>query len=203
MWGPGRIKLVVALLVLGGVTAAVLVAMSAIDKMDKKICRTKSEDNIRSMITLMVGSGRSTPDDYPRLSGRNSILSFVASGQWKPSNLRDLEVLWPPSIVEQSRKIDPRAYEQVTWASLKTRRFPHLTGYAGPSKSESPTFPHDGEMGTPWVADLTDPDGIIVGFSSGSVRFMTWEELGVDPPEGPVVVGPKAKHPLLRALSSE
>lgn len=201
MRGFSRV-MIVGLLVFGGVAAAALLVLSHAQKVSN---RSKSEDNIKSLISVRFDSGRFTPEDYPRLSGRNYILSCVASGQVKAGGPMTLWLLWPPQLDEQFHKIDPRAYEQVSWESLKTRRFPNLTGYAGPrSAGQDLTISlHDGNLGTPLIADLTDPDGIIVGFSNMAVRFMTWEDLEMDPPDGPVTVGPKAKNPILQMLSNE
>lgn len=195
------VLLIVALLGVG--VLAVPVLMPTID-MDGHSSRSKSADNMKALLTLMIAA-RSTPADYPSLNGRSFILALVANGQLDAGDPEALEVLWPPRLTEQFQKLDPHAYEQVTLESLKTRRFPHLTGYAGRRNAEPDFAMNEAfeKRGTPLIADLTDPDGILLGFSNGHVGFMSWEGLAMEAPVGPVVVGPKATSPYLRMLSSE
>ena len=166
--------------------------------------RLKSQDNIKSMITLMLVR-RVSRDGWPQYDGRNFILSLVATRQLDARKATNLELLWPPSMLDRFLELDVSEYKKVTKKSLRTRRFPHLTGYAGRRNTdEDAVVTREQEAaGTPLIADLTHPDGVIFGFSSGAVRFMTWAELDMKPPEGPVVVGPMASNPLLRLLSNE
>jgi hypothetical protein len=162
--------------------------------------RSKSKDNIRTMLTLMIGRRAEKPGGWPAYTGKNFILSLVATNQLDRRNKHNLEVLWPPRMSEASERLPPDAYAEVTKASLKTRRFPHLTGYAGRC---TPITPEEEKRGTPLIADLTHPDGVIIGYSNGAVRFLEWEDLDMAPPEGPLIIGPKSKHPILRLLSDE
>ena len=44
-------------------------------------------------------------------------------------------------------------------------------------------------------------DGIVVGFDDGTVRLVTWEELGVEP-GGQTLIGPGAAHPEARKMTT-
>ncbi len=173
-------------------------------RMNLAVSRSKSEDHIKWLLICV----RSDLDRYlkriPQHTGKNFILTAMANGRLSPNKPHDIQCHWPPG----SKLPPPSAYEQVTWESLKTRRFPHLTGYVGPRD------PNAGAVegyGTPWIADLSRSDGIIVGWKKGSVSFLSWEQLGIEMPTWPftpfaddvprVLVGPDATHPLLQALS--
>jgi hypothetical protein len=57
----------------------------------------------------------------------------------------------------------------------------------------------DLEAGAPVIADLSFDDVAIVGFTSGQVRAMTRDDLGLGP-DDPLVAGDASKSPLLREL---
>ncbi len=162
--------------------------------------RSKSRDNIRTMLTLMIGRRSESPAGWPAYTGKNFILSLVATNQLDRRNERNLEVLWPPRLLKQFEALPPDAYDEVTKANLKSRRFPHLTGYAGRC---TPITAEEERSGTPLIADLTHPDGVIIGYSNGAVRLLEWDELDMAPPQGPLVIGPRSRHPVLRMLSDE
>ena len=162
----------------------------------RSVQRTASEDNLRTILWGLRNSDGEIPPEVLRHTGRNFILTTVASGAVDPMREGALDVLWPPGADVPSRD----AYRELTWEGLERRRWPHLTGYAGPSGlPPGPDAPED----RPLIADLTLDDGILVGFARGIVRFFTWDDLGIDPPGGAPRVGREATHPILRALSND
>ncbi len=190
--------------ILVGLAALFLIAL--MPRVSKPHLRSPARDNIRTMLVFMIGRrAEKVTGGWPAYSGKNFVLSLVATNQLDRRNAQNLEVLFPPSMREQFEALDLDEYKQVTKANLQTRRFPHLTGYAG-RRNADPEFAMNAERekrGVVLIADLTHPDGILVGMSNGAVYLMEWEDLDLPPPSGPVVVGPKAQHPMLRALSNE
>ena len=165
----------------------------------------RSKDNIRSLLILHVARGTQASDGpRPRLHGKNFILSLVATDALDRRNPKDLDMLWPPSM-PGLEALDIAAYDAVTLDSLRTRRFPHLTGYAGPRQGVDPhavTAKQEGQ-GTPLIADLTLSGGIIIGWSNGTVTYLELDEGEPTHPDGRLVVGPQAKNDVLRMLSDE
>ncbi len=202
-------ELVIVVGVLAVLAVSVAFLMPSRVENGHRSARTKSKDNVRTMITMMISRATETESAWksawPGYSGKNFILSLVATGQLDRRNPRNLGILFPPRMRAQFEALDLSEYEKVTLDSLKTQRFPHLTGYVG-RRNLDPEFVLNEKwlkLGTPLVADLSDPDGIVIGWTNGSSRFMSWEALEMEPPDGPVVVGAEAQHPLLRMLSDE
>ena len=200
----GTINALAGLLVLLVIVAVVVVLTPTIQCGESR--KSVEVDNLRSIVVLMI-SRRTRPDGYgyPAFSGKNFILSLVATGQLDRRNPTNLEVLWPPSQLSKFRALPDDAYAAVTKESLGERRFAHLTGYVGRRNADEDAriIVQNEKLGTPLVADVSQPDGVIIGWSNGAVRLHDWEELGMEPPDGPVVVGLKSEHPILRLLSDE
>jgi hypothetical protein len=161
--------------------------------------RTVSTNNIRILIQLVSQDpGRRFPREY---GGRNFVLSVVANGDvhWEPPGNRD--VFFSPWVPEADRPA-PDEYEAITHESLRTRRFPRFTSYAG-RRIADPDDGSDGDEGlVPLIADLSFREGAIVGFADGTVKWMDREALGLGP-DDPLVVGETSKSPILRRLSDE
>lgn len=188
-------KLVLTLVCILGLCAAAAVVWM-LDRSVRMVDKTQSEDNIRRLLySLSTDKGELRAEALAH-TGRNFVLATVASGVLVHGESYSIRYLWPPRFNLPLAS----AYKQVTWESLESRRFAHLTGYAGPINARAEPI---GPEGIPLIADLTHPDGILVGFSSHRVAFYSWTDLGIDPPDGAVVVGPEARHPLLRALSND
>ena len=177
---------VIGLLLLGFV--AFLIAAPIVNE---RAMRSKSRDNMRSVLTLRLTKRIDVP-----LHGRNWILALVATGQVRASHRMNLEFLFPLTVTGLDG-VDLAEYQALTLDLLKTKRFPHLTGYAGPGPLE-PGW--DGPR--PLIGDLTSDDGASIGFSDGTVRWLDREELGLGD-DDPIRCGPASRAPLLRMLSDD
>ena len=198
-WRAARVA--ISLLVAGTIVVGFVVVAG---RASRVIDQSRSEDNIRSLFSMMADGEGEILEQNLRHTGRNFVLTVVASGAIYNDAPRSLGYLWPPTQHARGSQLDVQAYKEVSWNSLAGRRFPHLTGYAGPRTA--PLAASDErvtEFGPPLIADLTHPDGVIVGFRDRRVRFFTWSELGMARPDGPVPLGSQAKHPILRELSNE
>ena len=166
-----------------------------------------SMDNIRSMIIFMIARRTErVSGGYPPYSGKAFILSLVATGQLDRRNAANLEILFSPGDKQLSlKKAGVETYKEISKASLKKGMdVSKLTSYAGRRNSEPEHLVTSDQerQGTPLIADLSFPDMAIVGFSNGSVKTMTREELGLDLTD-PIVVGDASKSKLLKKLSSK
>ncbi|MDJ0521140.1 MAG: hypothetical protein QNJ90_03600 [Planctomycetota bacterium] len=154
--------------------------------------RTKSEDNVRTLLTLHLNAA----DHAGGLQGRNWILSLVAAGVIKAEHRPNLVCLFPTTVAGLD-DVDHGEYLALTPERLRTERFPHLTGFCGPGPLE-PGW----EGPRPLIGDLTHEGGATIGFSDGSVRWLEREELGLGD-DDPIEAGPDSRSPILRMLSSE
>lgn len=140
---------------------------------------------------------------WPALSGKNFVLWLVAVGQLEKDNEGPLKMLFSPADTTLTFP-GTAAYAAVTLESLRAQRFPRLTSYAGrrnaePSLALTPQSP---PATSALFADLSFPDGALVAFLDGRVRYLTRRDLGLGPSD-PLVAGPASKSPLLQTLSSE
>jgi len=167
----------------------------------------KSKDNIRSMITLMIARRTErTTGGYPPYSGKNFVLSLVATNQLDRRNDQNMEILFSPGDKNLSlEKADKKLYKEINKKALKRGDdFSTLTSYAGRRNADMEFLitPSQEKMGTPMIADLSFPDVAIVGFSNGAVREMTRKELGLEK-DDPIAVGDESKSVLLQKLSDQ
>jgi hypothetical protein len=180
----------------------------ALEGIPRKAAIVKSKDNIRTLIMLMISRRTATVSGgYPRYSGKNFILSLVATNQLDRRNKANLEVLFSPADKKFSlKKAGVEAFKDVTKLSLKEGKmsFSNLTSYAGRRNGERAWMvtPDQEKVGTPLVADLSFPDVAIVGFTNGSVKTMTRKELGLSPDDA-IIAGDHSKSELLQKLSSD
>ena len=174
----------------------------------RRLRRTKAKDTLKSMgvLTMVRTTIRGNANTEAKHGyGRNFVLSLLAEIGWDNDDPRLGAFFHPPRMDGEEVSLPEDAYKEVTPTNLETRRFPHLTGFAGPVKGWGKLADKAAwaRASIPLFADLTDPDGIVYVSSNAQVRFLSWEDLGIPKPEGPPEVGPDAAHPILRALSNE
>jgi hypothetical protein len=140
---------------------------------------------------------------WPALDGKNFVVWLVAVGQLEKGNEGPLKMLFSPA--DKAQKFPGvSAYAPVTPEALATQRYANLTTYAGRRNAakdlaitrESPPAT------TALLADLSFPDGALVAFLDGRVKYLNRKELGLAPTD-PLVAGPTSKSPLLQTLSTE
>ena len=124
----------------GGKPAELIAKLHASIKNRKQI--EYSKDNLRTIVTLMIArrAGRATLG-WPPYSGKNFVLSLVATNQIDQRNPRNLEILFSPADKTLSfAKLGPDPYKEITKKSLKAGMdFHAFTSYAGP-RGHRPIF---------------------------------------------------------------
>jgi prepilin-type N-terminal cleavage/methylation domain-containing protein len=183
------------LVVMGIISVLVSMVVVLIPTIQERSRQTKSKDNVRTMITLMIGRrSEKVSGGWPRYSGKNFVLSLVATNQLDRRNQQNLEVLFSPGdSLYTMEDVDPDRYKDVTKSALKNDTdFHELTSYAGRRNSsndrEHVITPDDEKRGVMIICDDDDgplhhPDGIVAGYTNGSVRFLEWEDLDIPVPE--------------------
>jgi len=183
------------LVVMGIISVLVSMVVVLIPNIQEQSRRTKSKDNVRTMITLMIGRRTAkVSGGYPPYNGKNFVLSLVATGQLDRRNKQNLEVLFSPGDqLYTMEKVDLDRYKDVKKSALKQDAdFHELTSYAGRrNRDPEHLITSDQEkQGTMMICDDDDgalhhSDGIVTGWTNGSTRFMEWEELDMLAPEDP------------------
>jgi|GEM_PF-4069980 len=140
---------------------------------------------------------------HPALDGKRFVLFLVAVNQVERTNAGSLQMLLSPADKALAFPgMEP--YAAVTLEALAQRSFPALTSYAGRRNAvkELAITPTSAPDKTALLADLSFPDGALVGFLDGKVRYLNRQALGLGPTD-PIVAGATSKSPLLQTLSAE
>ena len=140
---------------------------------------------------------------HPALDGKRFVLFLVAVNQLERTNEGPLKMLFSPA--DRALAFPGAAsYSGVTLEALAQRSFPALTSYAGRRNAvkELAITPTSAPDKTALLADLSFPDGALVGFLDGKVRYLNRQALGLGPTD-PIVAGPTSQSLLLQTLSSE
>ncbi len=170
--------------------------------------RRKSKDNVHSLLMHYIAGGAGLERPWPAYSGKALVLWLVAANLLDRRDPKQLEALFSPSDGARSlaKAGGVEAYAQVTLESLKTAdpRRGVLTSYVGRRNAERAHVITRAleSPGVPVIADLSFPDGAIIGYTSGEAKWLTREELGLGPND-PIVAGDASKSPILRHLSSD
>jgi len=141
---------------------------------------------------------RALQKGWPDLTGKAFVLYPLAAGLMDVGFAPALFI--SPADDERSKlRIRRQRWEEVTLAALRAGTdFGDLTSYAGPAEPITKDRLRGGP--TPLLADLHVPDRAIVAFTTGEVRVLEREDLGLDD-DDPIVAGPASRSPLLRKLS--
>jgi prepilin-type N-terminal cleavage/methylation domain-containing protein len=209
--GEAGFSFIEILVVMGIISVLVSMVVVLIPKLQERSNQTKSKDNIKNMITLMLD--RQIERGWPRYSGKNFVLSLVATGQLDRRNSQNLEILFSPGDVLYKLNVtDHDRYQDVTKEALKAGTdFHEMTSYAGRRNGDREYLitPDQMQMGTIIMCDDDDgplhhPGGLCVGYTNGSVKFMEWEDLDMIKPDDPDApdefLGDASSHPDLQRI---
>ncbi len=173
-----------------------------VEKTKHKARLAQAKDNLRSLIAIMLS--RSIMRGWPPYGGKSFVLSVVAYGSLDVSQAENRAVLFGPSV-PASERAKAAAYKAVTRATLAEGRdwsTQGLTTHAGRRNDEAKykVTVADLKRDAVILADLTFEDVVIAGYTSGAVKVLTREDLGLGPKD-PFTVGEQAKSELLKKLS--
>lgn len=176
--------------------------------------QVRTRHNMKSLVTMLRAT-RDATGRWPPYSGKNFVLSLVATGQIDPRNVEDIDLLFSPGdALYATESIDLRRYVNLTPEALAAGGDHHdLTSYAGRRNAdpEHAITAAEEQEGTILLCDDDDgplhhPDGLVVGYSNGVVRFLEWEEFDMEKPDDPgrpePFLGDEAVHDDLMKVSS-
>ncbi len=195
--GEYRLVVVLTLGLLVLVASAVLVVV-VIPNMQEHDRQVRSADNVRHLATMLV-LHKTTTGRWPPYSGKNFVLSLVATGQIDRHDPHSLAILFSGADnLTRLERVDIGRYALVTAEALANGTdFSDLTSYAGRRNAEEAhrIAPGEEKEGTILLCDDDDGalhhrEGIVVGYSDGTARFLTWSELGLPEPQEPDVPEP-------------
>jgi prepilin-type N-terminal cleavage/methylation domain-containing protein len=183
------------LVVMGIISVLVSMVVLIIPTIQERSNQTKSKDNVKNMITMMMMRVTSKGvHGWPPYSGKNFVLSLVARGQIDMRRSENLETLFSPGDGNYGLGLlDIKQYENVKKDALKRGDdFHNLTSYAGRRNGDKEyrITADQMKMGTLVICDDDDgavhhPNGIVAGYSDGSVTFKEWDEWDMVKPEDP------------------
>lgn len=202
------------LVVMGIIVVLMGMVAVIVPRAQEKAKQTESINNVRNM--AIIFSERSIRKHWPRYDGKNFVLSLVALKLVDIRNPDNLAIFFSPGDEVYTLELaTPERFADVTKQALKSGQdFHELTSYAG-RRNEDRDFlvtPDRLKMVVPIVCDDDDgalhhPDGLVMGFTDGSAKFVDWEDLGIAEPEDKnnpqPFLGDNAETEKLRAMSSE
>ncbi|MHC5009987.1 MAG: type II secretion system protein [Planctomycetota bacterium] len=203
------------LVVMGIIVVLVGMVAVVVPRAQEARKRTVSINNVRNMVQLMTARN-ANGKPWPPYDGKNFVLSLVAYGEVDRRNPDNLTVFFSPGDgLYTLEKATPERYTEITKAALKQGTdFHELTSYAGRRNLDRDyqITPDRESMGVPIVCDDDDgalhhPQGLVIGYTNGSVKFVEWEDMDMLEPEDKnnpePFLGERAEVELLRGLSSE
>lgn len=140
---------------------------------------------------------------YPPVGGKAFVLWPLVSGKVDFDTPGLVPLFFSPADTGALERARLDEYRDLTKLNLRgSKDVSRLTSFVG---RRAPADPSDGPGlaltgSTPLLGDLNFPDGAIVGFANGEVKWLTREELGLGP-EDPIVAGPTSKSHILRQLA--
>jgi prepilin-type N-terminal cleavage/methylation domain-containing protein len=205
------------LVVMGIISVLVSMVVVVVPMIQEKAKRTKSTDNVRSMILMYIAGGAGMEKPWPKFNGKNFVLYLVATDKIDRSKTQNLEVLFSPGDSKYTLEgMGPKDYAAVTKSALTSEGhddFRKLTSYAGRRNRETGHSLTSEELSKGALVLCDDDDGplhhsagLVMGYSGGVARFVEWADLDMskpadtDNPEG--ILGDNSPHPDLKHMSS-
>lgn len=181
------------LVVMGIISVLVSMVVVVVPMIQEKAKRTKSIDNVRTMIQYFIGAEAGLSKGWPSFNGKNFILWLVGTNKLDKRNKQNLEILFSPGDeLYKLEKVGEKAYDAVTLQSLQTEGhddFKQLTSYAGRRNKEREHLLTSSEVEKGALIICDDDDGplhhskgLVCGYTSGAARFLEWSDLGISPP---------------------
>src|SRR5437867_3655553 len=132
--GQAGFSFIEILVVMGIISVLVSMVVVVIPFIQEKAKRTKSIDNVGSMLKFFIGDDAGVMKPWPSFNGKNLALYLVAKGLIDKRNPKNLEILFSPGdTLYKFDDVGAKAYDDVTIEALRTEGndFRKLTSYAG------------------------------------------------------------------------
>lgn len=206
------------LVVMGIISVLVSMVVVVVPFIREKGKRTKSTDNVRTMILYYTGSGAGLEHSWPGYNGKDFVLWLVATNKVSKDDDKSLEILFSPGdenytfgkAIAGGRGI----YKDLNKVALGTGNQNHLqlTSYAGRRNRDREHILSSAEQQKNGIilcddddGDLHHKDGLVCGYVGGAARFVEWDTLDMPKPdekhpEG--LLGDNSPHPELKHMSS-
>jgi prepilin-type N-terminal cleavage/methylation domain-containing protein len=183
------------LVVMSIIAVLATMVVAVIPMINERAHRTKSMDNVKSMLTMMLARRTAkVSGGWPPYNGKDFVLSLVATRDIDIRNKQNIEILFSPGDQNYTiEKVDLDRYKEVNKKALKTGTdFHELTSYAGRrNRDKDYLITSDQEKkGTLVICDDDDgplhhSDGLICGYTNGAARFQEWDEFDMPPFDDP------------------
>jgi len=207
------VLLIEVLVVVGTVVVLLGAVATTVPRAQEKARRIESINNVRSMAILL--SERSIRKSFPPYDGKNFVLSLVAYRIVDIRNPENLQIFFSPGdVLYTLDRATPERFKEVTPQALRAESdFHELTSYAGRRNADRDYLITVDrlKMVVPMICDDDDGplhhlDGLVMGYTDGSAKFVEWQDLGIPRPEEPddpePFLGDEAWTDSLRALAS-
>jgi prepilin-type N-terminal cleavage/methylation domain-containing protein len=205
------------LVVMSIIVVLVSMVVVVVPMMTEKARRTKSSDNVRSLLLMYTAADIGVSKPYPKLNGKNFTLWVVGSGELAYKKNKDnLGILFSPGDQHLTfDSVTQKDYEPVTMAALRSEGhddFRRLTSYAGRRNNERQHELTPAELAEGALILCDDDEGaphhakgMILGFTNGSAKFMSWGDLEIQAPDekdATGLLGDNAGNEMLKHMSS-
>ena len=182
------------LVVMGIISVLVSMVVVVVPFIREKGKRTKSTDNVRTMILYYTGSGAGLEHSWPGYNGKDFVLWLVATNKISRDDDKQLGILFSPGDENYTfEKAGGRVpYKDLTKATLGTgnQNLLQLTSYAGRRNKEKEHILSAAEQQRNAIiisddddGDLHHKDGLITGYVGGAASFVEWSDLNMAPPD--------------------
>ena len=182
------------LVVMGIISVLVSMVVVVVPMIQEKAKRTKSVDNVKTLIQFYINAEVGLRRPWPGFNGKNFVLWLVATNQIDKRNKQNLEVLFSPGDTFYTlESAGEKAYDAVTLPTIAQEGhddFKKLTSYAGRRNKEREHLLTSSELEKGALILCDDDDGplhhskgLVCGYSGGASRFMEWSDLGISPPQ--------------------
>lgn len=205
------------LVVMSIIVVLVSMVVVLVPMIQEKAKRTKSIDNVRSMVMFYMNQDIPLKKGWPKFNGKNFVLYLVATGEIKKTDKDSLGILFSPGdnnyALESAGTQFGKLYEEVTLQAMQQGgghpAWKALTSYAG-RRNGTPGH----SIGSDAELIICDDDdgklhhdkGMVLGYTNGNAKFMDWSELGISPPGNPDdptgLLGDNAPSDMLKHMSS-
>ncbi len=182
------------LVVMGIISVLVSMVVVVVPFIREKGKRTKSIDNVRTMLLYYTGSGAGLERSWPGYNGKDFVLWLVATNKISKEDDKQLAILFSPGDEDYTfEKTGGRpAYKDLTKAMLGTgnQNLLQLTSYAGRRNKEREHILNAAEQQRNAICVCDDDDGalhhkdgIVCGYVGGAAQFIEWSDLNMSPPD--------------------